>query len=181
MTPPQKKQTNNQNKTKTPPHHRFPNNSVQYEAWREPKLLRLGWHGDWVVGEGGQPQVWVSLCNRTSLEIKWKNKLKKQRPSWLLLLRLVAGHLSPLSSCKVLLHCCFCPGRDREWVHLAQKHNQCLMTMFWLLWLAILAHLSQRLGSEAWVSLCRISTKPISLSLSWRSWEPVAEECGVFL
>lgn len=31
---------------------------------------------------------------------------------------------------------------------------------------------SQRLGSEDCVSLCRMSTKPISLSLSWRSWEP---------
>lgn len=33
-------------------------------------------------------------------------------------------------------------------------------------------HLSQRLGSDAWVSLCKISTKPISLSLSCLSCEP---------
>lgn len=35
-----------------------------------------------------------------------------------------------------------------------------------------MTHLSLRLWSDAWVSLCRMSTKPISLSLSCRSWEP---------
>lgn len=40
------------------------------------------------------------------------------------------------------------------------------------LWLAAVAHLSLRLASDAWLSLCKMSTKPISLSLSWRSWEP---------
>lgn len=33
-------------------------------------------------------------------------------------------------------------------------------------------HLSHRLGSEDWLSLCRISTTPMSRSLSWRSCEP---------
>lgn len=33
-------------------------------------------------------------------------------------------------------------------------------------------HLSQRLESGDWLSLCRISTMPMSRNLSWRSWEP---------
>lgn len=33
-------------------------------------------------------------------------------------------------------------------------------------------HLSQRFESGDWLSLCRISTMPMSRNLSWRSWEP---------
>lgn len=79
-----------------------------------------------------------------------------------------ADSLLPIRLCQVLLHRCLCP--------MTHTHTHTLKCIRWCvtltLWLAAEAHLSLRLASDAWLSLCKMSTKPISLSLSWRSWEP---------
>lgn len=75
----------------------------------------------------------------------------------------------PPGSRQVLLHCCLCPASQAH----THMHSECILFHQYLplLWAAV-AHLSLRLVSDAWLSLCKMSTKPISLSLSWRSWEP---------
>lgn len=47
-----------------------------------------------------------------------------------------------------------------------------LSSCFWMLFF-ICTHLSHRFGSDDWLNLCRISTIPMSRSLSWRSCEPI--------
>lgn len=103
------------------------------------------------------------LCNKTKLQ-----KLKTEE---------IQGEANPLSnSClrsgsrQVLLHRCLRSETRRKKdlennVPLQQNINVALSVCVY--------YLSQRLGSDAWVSLCKISTKPISLNLSCRSWEPV--------
>lgn len=54
-------------------------------------------------------------------------------------------------------------------------HSGAYDVWFVLLWWRELSwgsHLSLRLASQACESLCNMSTKPNSFSLSWRSWEP---------
>lgn len=90
------------------------------ESPRRAELLRW-WVEVEVEVRGGRPQVQnkVSLCNKTSLQVKQKQENKKNRwqaSSWRLLVRLAAGDRSPLWSRQVLLHRRLRPERERDGV-----------------------------------------------------------------